>query len=52
VHRRAFLIAFGGSYIGKVALHRIEQKKFRKLVLLLVFVIGVVTLSRFFFGPS
>lgn len=46
------LIAFGGSYVGKIALHKIEQESFRKLVLLLVLVIGVVTLSRFFLGPG
>jgi len=43
-----FVIAFAGSYVGKIALNRIEQERFRKIVLLLVFVIGAITLGRFF----
>jgi uncharacterized protein len=39
--------AFVGSYVGKLALNKIEQKSFRKIVLLLIFVIGAVTLARF-----
>lgn len=46
------VIAFGGSYLGKIALHRIEQESFRKIILLLIFVIGMVTLGRFFLKPS
>ena len=38
------LVAFAGSYVGKVVLNRIEQEKFRKIVLLLVFLIGAITL--------
>ena len=40
-------MAFAGSYLGKVALGKIEQKSFRRIVLLLIFLIGVVTLGRF-----
>ena len=42
------LIAFSGSYAGKLALNKIEQKSFRKIVLLLIFIIGLITLGRFF----
>jgi uncharacterized protein len=42
-----FLIAFAGSYAGKVVLNRIEQKSFRNVVLLLIFLIGLMTLVRF-----
>ncbi len=42
-----FLVAFGGSYVGKVLLNKIQQKSFRKIVLLLIFAIGLTTLSRF-----
>jgi uncharacterized protein len=42
------LVAFAGSFIGKLVLNRIEQKSFRKIVLALVFLIGVATLGRFF----
>lgn len=41
-------MAFVGSYIGKLALGKIEQKNFRRIVLLLIFLIGLVTLGRFF----
>jgi uncharacterized membrane protein YfcA len=43
-----FLAAFAGSYAGKFALNKIEQRSFRKIVLLLVFIIGAITLGRFF----
>ena len=42
------LVAFAGSYVGKVMLNKIEQERFRKIVLLLVLVIGAVTFARFF----
>ena len=42
-----FLVAFAGSYTGKFVLNKIEQKSFRKIVLALVFLIGVTTLGRF-----
>jgi uncharacterized membrane protein YfcA len=42
-----FLVAFAGSYTGKFVLNKIEQKSFRKIVLVLVFLIGVTTLGRF-----
>ena len=42
------LVAFVGSYIGKFALGMLEQKTFRKIALLLIFVIGATTLGRFF----
>jgi uncharacterized membrane protein YfcA len=40
------LIAFIGSHIGKIALDRIDQKYFRKLVLGFVLVIGIITVGR------
>jgi uncharacterized protein len=43
-----FLVAFAGSYAGKFVLNNIEQKGFRRIVLSLVFLIGVMTLGRFF----
>ena len=43
-----FLAAFGGSYAGKLILNRIEHESFRKIVLLLILIIGVITLARFF----
>jgi len=42
------LVAFGGSYAGKLILNRIEQESFRKIVLLFIFVIGAITLVKFF----
>ena len=42
-----FLIAFAGSYAGKLLLGRIEQKTFRRIALAFVFFIGLLTLSRF-----
>jgi uncharacterized membrane protein YfcA len=41
------VVAFAGSYVGKIALNKIEQKSFRKIVLLLIFAIGLITLGRF-----
>jgi uncharacterized membrane protein YfcA len=41
------VMAFAGSYVGKVALKRIEQKNFRQIVLSLIFMIGLITLGRF-----
>jgi uncharacterized membrane protein YfcA len=46
------LVAFAGSYIGKVALYRIKQERFRKIVLIFIFIIGLVTFSRFILGPE
>jgi uncharacterized membrane protein YfcA len=43
------LIAFTGSYVGKVLLSKIPQERFRKIVLLLVLVIGLTTLGRFIY---
>lgn len=43
-----FLIAFAGSYLGKVLLNRIEQRAFRKIALAFVLLIGAITLGRFF----
>ena len=42
------VVAFAGSYVGKLALNKIEQTSFRKIVLGLIFLIGVITLGRFF----
>ena len=41
------IVAFAGSYLGKLGLKRIRQESFRQIVLLLIFVIGAVTLGRF-----
>jgi len=40
------LIAFFGSYVGKITLGHLEQKYFRKMVLAFVFIIGLITLGR------
>lgn len=40
------LVAFLGSYLGKIALGQIDQKYFRKIVLSFVLVIGLITLGR------
>ncbi len=42
-----FIVAFAGSYLGKLGLKRIRQESFRKIVLFLIFLIGAVTLGRF-----
>jgi uncharacterized protein len=39
--------AFAGSYVGKLALDKIEQKSFRRIVLLLILLIGLTMLGRF-----
>ncbi len=44
------VVAFAGSYLGKVALRYIDQKYFRRIVLGFVFVIGLITLSRAIFA--
>jgi uncharacterized membrane protein YfcA len=41
------LVAFVGSYLGKTALTKLEQKNFRRIVLVLVFLIGLTTLGKF-----
>jgi hypothetical protein len=41
------LTAFFGSYVGKLLLNRIQQKSFRKIVLVLVLLIGLTTIGRF-----
>jgi uncharacterized membrane protein YfcA len=40
------VIAFIGSYLGKITLRQIDQKHFRKIVLACVLVIGLITLGR------
>jgi len=42
------VIAFAGSYVGKLALGNIDQKHFRKIVLGFVLLIGLITLGRGF----
>jgi len=42
-----FVIAFAGSYAGKVLLSRIEQKNFRRIALGFVLFVGLITLGRF-----
>jgi uncharacterized membrane protein YfcA len=41
------IIAFIGSYVGKLLLNKIPQDRFRRIVLLLVLAIGLTTLARF-----
>jgi uncharacterized membrane protein YfcA len=41
------VVAFAGSYVGKFLLNKIEQKSFRKIVLILVLLIGLTTLGGF-----
>jgi uncharacterized membrane protein YfcA len=41
------LVAFVGSYIGKIILKYISQSQFRRVVLFLIFSIGVITLWKF-----
>jgi len=41
------LVAFVGSYAGKIALSKLEEKNFRRIVLVLVFLIGLTTLGKF-----
>ena len=40
------VVAFTGSYLGKLALARINQKYFRRIVLAFVLIIGLITLGR------
>src|SRR3954463_1717570 len=41
------VVAFAGSYTGKLLLNKIQQKSFRRMVLVLVFLIGLITLGGF-----
>jgi uncharacterized membrane protein YfcA len=41
------LVAFVGSYAGKIALSRQKEKNFRRIALVLVFLIGLTTLGKF-----
>ena len=41
------LVAFIGSYVGKLALSKLDQRNFRRIVLVLVFLIGLTTLAKF-----
>jgi uncharacterized protein len=41
-----FLIAFIGSYLGKITLRQIDQRYFRRIVLGCLLVIGLITLAR------
>ncbi len=41
------VVAFIGSYGGMLALGKIDQKYFRRVVLALIFLIGLTTLGRF-----
>ena len=40
------VIAFAGSYLGKLTLSHIHQKHFRQIVLGFVLLIGLITLAR------
>jgi uncharacterized protein len=41
------VVAFAGSYVGRLLLNKIEQKSFRTIVLVLVLLIGLTTLGGF-----
>ena len=41
-------VALAGSFIGKLVLNRIEQRTFRRGVLVLIFVIGVIEVAKTF----
>lgn len=41
-----FVIGFVGSFIGKKILNYIPQNKFRRLSLFLIFVIGIITMTK------
>jgi uncharacterized protein len=41
------VVAFAGSFTGKFLLNKIPQKSFRRIVLVLVLLIGVISLGRF-----
>ena len=45
------VVAFAGSYVGKLLLNKIRQESFRKIVLVLVFLIGLTTLGGFIRHP-
>jgi len=40
------VVAFAGSYLGKLTLGHIDQKYFRRMVLGFVLLIGLITLGR------
>ncbi|MFN8296986.1 MAG: sulfite exporter TauE/SafE family protein [Chitinophagales bacterium] len=42
------VIGFVGSYVGKIILDKIPQEKFRKLVLVLILIVGVTLILKFF----
>lgn len=44
------LVSLVGTYIGKIILDRIPQKKFQRIVLFLLFIIGIITLVIHLFG--
>jgi len=41
------LLAFVGFCAGKIVLRKLEEKNFRRIVLVLVFLIGLTTLGKF-----
>ena len=41
------IVAFSGSYAGKLLLNKIQQQSFRRIVLVLVLLIGLTTLGGF-----
>jgi uncharacterized protein len=46
------VIAFAGSYVGKLALNRIDQKSFRRIALFVILLIGGITFGRFIAMPQ
>ncbi len=45
-------VAFAGSFVGKVALNKIDQRSFRNIVLALISLIGLTTLGSFFYQST
>jgi uncharacterized protein len=43
------VISFIGSYIGKLLLNKISQKKFKQIALILILWVGIYSLIRFFY---
>jgi hypothetical protein len=44
------LVAFAGSWLGKLLVKKIAQEKFKNIVLALVFLIGITMILKYFFS--
>lgn len=42
--------AFVGSYLGKALLSKVSQDSFRKIVLVLILLIGIIMIARYFYS--